>query len=231
MAVRWDASQLIDFDGAQITQVAFVPKEAEATFLVRVWKGAEAETMLADQEVNNPVIGAWNYITLDNPIPVDASQDLWIGYHVNTSGGFPAGADAGPAIDEYANMINYNGWQTLLQIAPDLNFNWNIQGYVQKSGSAESLISSRMLTGFNIYMSIDGEPYEIIEFNPYGPSPLGPDLPNGMYCFKATAVFESETDYCESDYSNDPCVMMNVGIDENARESELNFTRTRPQAM
>ena len=130
-AARWEPSQLTDYEGTSVTQIAFFPAVAAATYQVRVWKGAGAANMVVDQTVANLVIGAWNYITLTTPVPVDISEELWIGYYVNTTTGYPAGADAGPAIDGYGNMINYGGWQTLLQISPDLDYNWNIQGYVQ----------------------------------------------------------------------------------------------------
>jgi len=35
--------------------------------------------------------------------------------------------DDGPAIDGFGNMMNFGGWQTLLEINPDLDFNWNIK--------------------------------------------------------------------------------------------------------
>ena len=141
-AARWEPSQLTDYDGTSVTQIAFFPNEAAATYHVRVWKGAGAANMVVDQTVASPVIGAWNYITLTTPVPVDISQELWIGYYVNTTTGFPAGCDAGPAIDGYGNMMNFGGWQTLLQISPDLDYNWNIQGYVQTMTGATAQLGS-----------------------------------------------------------------------------------------
>ncbi len=139
-AARWGPSQLTDYDGSSVTQVAFYPAEAAATYHIRVWKGAGAADMVVDQLVTNPEINAWNYITLDTPVPVDISQELWIGYYVNTSTGYPAGCDAGPAIDGYGNMMNFGGWQTLLQISPDLDYNWNIEAYVLASdGKSQKL--------------------------------------------------------------------------------------------
>ena len=215
VAARWDATQLIDYDSALLTQIAFFPKEAMADYRVRVWKGANADELLTDQPVNNPIINAWNYITLDNPVPIDITQDLWIGYHVIAIDGYPVGCDDGPAIDGYGNMTNVNGyWQSLLEFVPSLDYNWNIQGFIQKLGGTKDFMGNRMLTGFNFFMSYNGGAYELLQFDPLGPQIIGPDLPNGLYCFKSTAIFESETDYCESDYSNDTCVIMYVGMNE-----------------
>jgi len=46
--------------------------------------------------------------------------------------GWPAGCDAGPAIDNYGDWI-YDGtsWATL--VASSLNYNWNLQAWVAPS--------------------------------------------------------------------------------------------------
>jgi hypothetical protein len=114
-----------------VTQVAFFPYEAAATYKIRVWIGAGPANLVVDQAVSNPLINQWNYVTLSTPVPIDITQELWVGYYVNTTTGFPAGVDDGPAVDGYGNMMNFGGWQTLLQINPELDYNWNIQARVQ----------------------------------------------------------------------------------------------------
>ncbi len=44
--------------------------------------------------------------------------------------------DDGPAIDGYGNMMNFGGWQTLLQLNPDLDYNWNISAHVMTIAGA-----------------------------------------------------------------------------------------------
>src|SRR5690606_24500206 len=45
---------------------------------------------------------------------------------------FPAGTDNGPAIDGFGNMVNLDGvWETLLSLNAALNYNWNLQGFVE----------------------------------------------------------------------------------------------------
>ena len=248
-AARWEPSQLTDYDGTSLTQIAFYPNEAAATYHVRVWKGAGAANMVVDQTVANPVIGAWNYITLTIPVPVDINQELWIGYYVNSSTGFPAGCDAGPAIDGYGNMINFGGWQTLLHISQDYNYNWNIQGFVKTMNGATAQLGSltqvannipsgttlntapgyvprnpvfagssngsRVLSSYNVYRNFNNGPDSLIA-NTTETSYVddASNLTIGNYCYKVSSVFESETDYCESDYSNMGCVDV-TGIGEN----------------
>jgi hypothetical protein len=246
-AARWEPSQLAEFEGASVTEVAFFPAEAAATYHVRVWTGAGAANLVVDQVVSNPLISQWNYITLDTPVPIDISQELWVGYYVNTTTGYPAGCDAGPAIDGYGNMMNFGGWQTLLQINPDLDYNWNIQAHVETVdddsmvlpapitqedyAQAEEVLSvnpnhvsiqpffgagaaSRILTGYNIYRSVDGGDYELLAFaetNEY----IDEDLTAGViYCYMVTAIYESDIDFCESDYSEESCAYVTVGVDD-----------------
>jgi hypothetical protein len=249
VAARWEPDQLVNYDGAAVTQIAFFPFEAAATYRVRVWTGGSLSgpaNMIADQAVASPAIGAWNYVTLDSPVPIDITQDLWIGYYVNTTTGWPAGVDDGPAIDGYGNMFNFGGWTTLYQLDPTLNFNWNIQGYVQTvvgapaplnmevdsynvpQGSTLSIAEdysvqnpvfagangSRLLTGFNVWRSDDGGEYSIIAFAE-GETYTDEDVMVGhSYCYMVQAVYESETDYCESLPSNEACSPWTIGLDD-----------------
>ena len=246
VAARWEPAMLVDYDGASVTEVAFFPNEAAATYSVRVWLGAGAANMVVDQAVAAPLIGQWNYVTLDTPVAIDISQELWVGYYVNTTTGYPAGCDAGPAIDGYGNMMNFGGWQTLLQINPDLDYNWNIQVHVVSlSGDAlqlsalptENNVSSgemiaspnhtpvqpvfapatgtRMLAGFNIYHMPEGGEYSLLD---YVEDPSAEYLHENVdldmiHCYMITAVYTSDIDQCESDYTPEVCVNV-VGLDE-----------------
>jgi hypothetical protein len=167
VAARWEPAQLVNYAGAAVTQIAFFPNEAAATYSVRIWTGAGPANLVVDQPVASPVIGSWNYATLDAPFPIDVTQELWIGYYVNTTTGYPAGCDDGPAIDGYGNMMNFGGWQTLLQINPELDYNWNIQGYVETVVGATvplSLETESYSVPQNVTLDISGDPTAI---NPY----------------------------------------------------------------
>jgi hypothetical protein len=126
---------LTDYEGASVVQIAYFPVEPTATYRVRVWIGAGAANLVCDQAVT-PITGQWNTATLTTPVPIDITQDLWVGYYVNTPTGYPAGVDAGPAVDGYGDMMNFGGWQTLLQINPDLDFNWNISAHLMTVAGA-----------------------------------------------------------------------------------------------
>jgi hypothetical protein len=213
--------------------------------------------MVVDQNVPAPVIGQWNYVMLTTPVPVDITQELWVGYYVNAQTGYPAGVDDGPAIDGYGNMMNFGGWQTLLEINPDLDFNWNIAAHLVTVAGVEMPLSksvspysnapgitfasnpaivsahkefapgngSRDLMGYNIYRSIEGAPYEMIDYTTevtYLDTESAPVI-GGLYCYKVTAVWESETDQCESAFSNEECDVW-TGIGDNANAGTGSFS-------
>ncbi len=256
-AARWDAAQLTGYEGASITEIAFFPAEANCVYSVRVWMGPLAVNMVIDQTVSNPLIGQWNYVTLTTPVPVDVTQELWIGYHVNTQAGYPAGVDAGPAIDGYGDMMNFGGWQTLLEINPTLDFNWNISGHLVTLAGVSMPLSknitpvnnvpgitfaanpnidyvnhefapgngSRELTGFNIYRNKDGEGYVLLDFTAAPPYLDNNDLIiNSNYCYQVSAVWASETDQCESAFSNEACERWtSIGEGNNSNAATFNM--------
>jgi hypothetical protein len=254
VAARWEPADLTALEGASVTEVAFFPAEAAATYNIRVWIGAGAANLVVDQPVANPLIGQWNYVALNTPVPIDITNELWVGYYVNAQTGYPAGCDDGPAIDGKGNMMNFGGWQTLLQINPELDYNWNVQAHIQTvtgvtmplgmnvepystpaatlsvdpSYSNVSAVfsagnGSRELSGYNIYRSIDNADWELIDYttqNTYSDPIIG----YGLYCYMVTAVWTSETDECESAFSNEACTELNVGIsDPNANATSFSM--------
>jgi len=132
VAIRFPATALADYAGMSLYALKVWPAQA-GTFSARVWTGGTAAapaTQVVDQPFT-PTLDVYNTVMLTNPVPVTGNEELWFGYRCNVTGGYPAGCDAGPAIDGFGNMMYFQGaWSTLLALAPTLNYNWNIQGYV-----------------------------------------------------------------------------------------------------
>ncbi|MDP8209583.1 MAG: T9SS type A sorting domain-containing protein [Candidatus Stygibacter australis] len=132
VAARWDAGDLDDYDGLQITKMNFVPREAGSTYTLKVWTGVNASNEVLSQPVTDLVMEAWNEVYYTSPITIDSADELWIGYAIDNqpAGSYPAGCDAGPAIAGYGDMISMSGgaWQALSAL--ELDYNWNIQAWV-----------------------------------------------------------------------------------------------------
>jgi hypothetical protein len=78
--------------------------------------------------------------------------------------------------------------------------------------------ANRILTGSNVYRSVDGGEYEFLAFVA-APAQEYLDenitTPGIDHCYKVTAVYESDIDFCESEYSvEDACAFVTVGVGE-----------------
>jgi hypothetical protein len=161
VAARWDAGQLNQYNGTSITKVRIFPQDdGFGTLTVKVWKGANAGTLLASKVVTSPVVGIWNEVTLNTPITLDVASELWVGYTIGgqVAGKFPAGTDAGPAVTGYGDMISLDGisWDALSEIAPSLSYNWNVQAYVEELGyvsSSTPLVDDQVYNNTNTELS------------------------------------------------------------------------------
>jgi hypothetical protein len=213
-AIRWEPAQLIDYEGASVTEIAFFPKEPTATYSVRVWFGAGAQDLVADQLVESPSIGEWNNVTLTSPVPIDIAQELWVGYHVITPTGLPAGVDNGPAIDGYGNMMNFGGWQTLLQINPDLDYNWNIKTHVQTVPGLKT--GFREFSKYAIYREDESNSYFLRAYteDEYFLDDSAICESADFHCYKVTAIYSNDFDLCESSPSNEACELCWQKINE-----------------
>jgi hypothetical protein len=68
-------------------------------------------------------------VELDESITIDWSQELWIGYNIDTPAGFPAGCDGGPAVTGYGDLISLGTEFISMNAAYGLNYNWMIDGF------------------------------------------------------------------------------------------------------
>ncbi|MBK9099322.1 MAG: choice-of-anchor D domain-containing protein [bacterium] len=138
VAHRWPVADLTDLgvDGKYLKVVYFFPAQVAATYTIKVWQGANAGSLteVYSQAVTSPTINAWNEVNLTTPVEIDGTQELWIGYNINTTTGYPAGCDATLEYPGKGNMIystDFGGaWVELTALNPALTYDWNIAGYV-----------------------------------------------------------------------------------------------------
>jgi len=205
VAARWNPTQLAALEGGSVTGIAFFPAETTATYHVRVWEGPNAANLLADQVVVlGPEADQWTFVQLDTAVPININEELWVGYHIGAAYGYPAGTDDGPAIEGFGNMINTGeGWQTLTQIMPALDYNWHIAANVQWINDGNQ--NSRDFVKYAIYRSDDGNPYFLRDFseqNYYLDDSVCYESGNLSHDYKLTAIYSTGDDACESGFSN-----------------------------
>ena len=134
VASRWEPADLAAYDGLYITKISFAPREAQASYSLRIWTGADYDQQYA-QDVAEVTLNEYNEVELTTPFQIDASAELMFGYYIVTEAGYPAGADAGPAVGGKGDMLYDldDGW---VAMAADygINRNWCLQAYVEEGG-------------------------------------------------------------------------------------------------
>ena len=229
--IRYPASALSDYAGMSLYTLKVWPAQA-GTFSVRVWTGGTATqpaNMVVDQGFT-PVLDTYNTVELDNPVTVTGNEELWFGYRNVVTGGYPAGCDAGPAVDGFGNMMYFGGsWTTLIAQNPDLNYNWNIQGYVGFSAPSEapaltvvdnsflvkdaqgSRNNNRVLLGYRVYRLLAADQGNEANWTTLTTSNITPTtyvdnawqpLPSGVYKFAVKAVYTNNV-FSNAAFSNE----------------------------
>ena len=208
VAIRFPASALAEYAGMSLYAVKAWPAQG-GSFSVRVWTGGNASApgpMVVDQPFTPAPLDQWNTVLLNDPVSITGTEELWFGYRCNVSSGYPAGCDAGPAINGLGNMMYFQGeWDTLLGIAPSLNYNWNIQGYVGYSAPDRApeltpltLNNSRVMTGYRVYRFLAANQNNESLWTQLTPSNITPTnyvdnawapLPSGVYKYAVKAVY------------------------------------------
>jgi len=214
VAAYWTPELLVEYDNISVGAIYFYPAESNANYTVRIWEGDSAD-LVYEQGVADPQISQWNKVLLDSVYPVDISRNLWIGYHIETMTGYPAGVDEGPAYNGYGNMMYWEGqWSTLLEINPELDFNWLIDAYIGEGYP--------MYCANRIYRKINDGDYtmiaEIHMTDNYLDSEA--DITN-LNCYKITNLSGKNADTCESYFTNESCVQPVNIFDEYEDDNRL----------
>ncbi len=185
-AVRFTGEDLTDYNQMYLTKVKFWPHAPNCTYTLKVWSGGNQSnpgTLIHEQLINNITIDAWNEVQLSNPVLVNSTQELCFGIHYSTSAGFPAGLDAGPAINYKGNLMYWNGsWTTLLNLSASQDRNWNIQGYVAFPNAGRS---ERALLGYSVYRNgslLNNNLLNELNYSDFA-------LENGQYSYYVTASY------------------------------------------
>ena len=131
-AARFDASDLADYYGFNLTSVIIHIRTADFSYVaVKIWEGGsfgDPGTEVYSADITGSVlIEDWTEHTLTTPIPLVAGNEYWIGYDISATGDHPSSVDAGPAVAGKGDWMFYEGiWQEI-SVAFGLDYNWCIE--------------------------------------------------------------------------------------------------------
>ncbi|MCX6277016.1 MAG: carboxypeptidase regulatory-like domain-containing protein [Bacteroidetes bacterium] len=132
VASRWPVADIAPYNGTYLKKIRFEITEPTASYTLKVWKGANASTLLLSQPVIDPIINNWNEVTLTTPVFIDGTEEFWFGYEVIQTTGYPAGLGPGPAVVGKGDMV-YSGYDWIsIKLAWGFDFNWTLQGFVSE---------------------------------------------------------------------------------------------------
>lgn len=98
--------KLFDYDGLQVSVIGVAVSETVSDVTIFVMKGSSAATAteVASKKVD-ALTGGWNYVKLDTPLTIDASENLYVGYKVDVDeSSYPALFDASGLDDSETEM-------------------------------------------------------------------------------------------------------------------------------
>jgi hypothetical protein len=133
VAAYFPAATMGQYAGMKLTQMEIYINDVPVPCVLKVYGQGTSTSpgALLHEQTVTPTGLSWNTFTLTDEVDI-TGQDLWIGYQVtHAAGQYPAGSDAGPHVTN-GNWISTDGvaWDQLHIIAPSLDYNWNIAGFL-----------------------------------------------------------------------------------------------------
>lgn len=141
IANRFDPADLENYVGFAITKINIAPLDT-AEFTIKIWQGDNPPNLIYQQELASLEYGQINTIDLDEAVPFDANQDLWVGYRVVADAWtFPVASDSGPAVAGKGDMIRFSGEEDWISWTDESDFpsiNWLVQAFVEPFANADA---------------------------------------------------------------------------------------------
>ena len=206
VATRWDTDQLDIYENDTISKIKIHLSDTSfQNIVLKIWKGENASELIYKDTLTNITSENWMEIPIDTVLLVPDEEELWVGYTIigQIAGLYPAGVDSGPSIAGYGDMITTDGIQWDHLTSYGLNYNWNIQVYIE---TFESSDTASML-GFNVFRKLSEEPdYTFLDFIAFTGEQncefREPFIENNTICYKVNGVWGLQGDTCISDYAN-----------------------------
>jgi hypothetical protein len=235
-AIKFDPDQLAPYDGTSVTKVSLWSRTVPVNTL-QIFEGTGAETLIHEQDLIGLTIDAWNEVTLDSPVLIDVSKELWITVYTEDGANYPA--SCGPTQNEpNGDLISQDGGATWDHLSDfSLPYTWNLRCFVEDAKGVEAplaLVNTKEYTSDGASLAASGvvntsgeawnlsdnSSREWLGYNVYRNGELlleeypdnfydDEDVQAGtVYCYEVTSVYS----ICgESEPSNEACVG-NVGV-------------------
>ncbi len=130
IAVLFDMSDLLSYQGAKIKGIEFFPKVLGQSMKVNIRQNGQ---IVYTQPMEGLTAGQFNRIIFTNPLTLDVTKELMVSYsYIQAAGGasdnvFVAGCDAGPAMEGKGDLIALRGDDfTPLSSISQISVNWNL---------------------------------------------------------------------------------------------------------
>ncbi len=150
VAAYWPASSMAQYAGMELEKVEIYINDVPSASSLKIYgQGtSSAPGALLHTQSFTSTPDTWLTVELDTPVAI-SGQDIWIAYEVTHGAGeFPPGADAGPAVVGFGDMIGLNGAWDPVSVIAGFNVNWNIAAYlVEGSGPIGEWLTATPLSG------------------------------------------------------------------------------------
>ncbi len=208
VAIRWDSNQLLDYEGDTMRALKFfIADSGFSQVVAKIWTGNDAENLIYYDTLKEPLYNAWNELSIDTLLILDASQEYWVGYRIigqeaNTN---PIGYhDHYPGSRGYGDMVSLdedeNIWDELSALSDFISL--NIQLKLIDIDTISKCI------GFNINRKLYNEDdYSLVGFVPNHDFMEHPSFKDTSVkslqetCYKVSSLWANEGDTCISAFA------------------------------
>jgi M6 family metalloprotease-like protein len=127
VAIRLTNDVLSGFYGHDLTAIVVCIDEGGGNDVtLKVWEGGSygsPGTLVHTEYVGDAIeLGGWSVHNLNEPVKLKEELEYWVGYSINTTGGYPVVLDGGPVINGKGAWLNTeDGWEQLNNYGFDSN--------------------------------------------------------------------------------------------------------------
>jgi len=227
-AIMLPSTSLGDYAGTNLTQVAVMEYNSAGSYTANIYLGGTSApgTLVSTQEFSSTGTQDWKYVTLNTPVAIDGTQNVWITMY-QAGINYPATACTNTG-DPNGRWVSVDGSEWIdITTAGNFNYTWMLRGYVTNqakggqmvalpgfNGEVGSEISSvevepvapafspmnrAEIVKYNVYRSTDNETYTMIGEVPVNTTGYYEyiDTPEvGTYYYQVRAYYDND---CESD--------------------------------